>query len=264
MTDTNVAKDVDNANADNILFYFRSEEPDSETYSITLTQVELVGLFKNMYDSNPDDYTDKNKPLILALVNQPDENFTDVNYQINTNLLLSYVNEYLTMVKGKELTSDYCEEKHVSAGDYMNILSAEDVAYIEKFIESYKTLVHKFDAKRYVADASYKVIVKIKALAVLLSQIDNFLELESLAKKLYTYIAGITWNTSLTDIADAEKDPEFQRMQENAANTWRAKNPDKAAHYAPGVTTGDGKGNGDDSDGDVFENTALAAIAEDD
>mgnify|MGYP001567255942 FL=1 len=78
---------------------------------------------------------------------------------------------------------------------------------------------------------------KIEGLGILLSQVDEFLDIQSLANKIYAYMAVLIWNTSTVDFAEAMQDTQFKKAQESAVDLWLKNNPNKFAKYTKGHTT---------------------------
>jgi hypothetical protein len=226
------------------LFYFKSGEPNATIFALTEAQAKLSGVFKSMLQNAPSDSTDEAHAVILNVVTPPVEHTDNAYYQINTNKLLSIVYEYLSIWKDRELESDYVTEGPVSTGDPSQFLKAEDVKLLDAFIAEFKSYTHDYDEFKYTNNVSYSRMVKIRTLAILLSQVDNYLDIESFAKKIYVYIATLVWNTSLVDIMEAKNDPEFLKLQQQASDSWSRNNPDKAM-YVAGPTTGDGHENTD-------------------
>lgn len=227
------------------MFFFASSETPKSAYQLNEKQAMLCELFKTMIENEHAEKTTHANPVVLSVINHPDESFfgEEVHYAVNTNALLDYVAEYLNMWADNIKDSDYCTEDPVQSGDPTHYLKPIDIEFIENFISDWKGKVHKFDAHRYATDFNYARLTKIRTLSQLISQVDNFLGLESLAKKLYVYCATIVWNTSIVDIAEVEADPEFIKLQQDAITLWKLQNPEKAVHYVPSVTTGDGNEN---------------------
>lgn len=241
-------KSLDNETDDEPqMFYFASSENIRKIYSITEKQAMLSDLFKTTIENEHAEKTTELTPLILDVVSQPDESFfgSDVYYKINTVPLLRYVVQYLNLWSNELDKSDYCVEEPVTSGDPAHYLKPKDLGFIESFISAWKTNTNEFDEKLYESDPNYSRMVRIRTLAQLISQVDNYLGLDSLAKKLYTYTATIVWNTSIVDISEVEADPEFKKLQQDAVAMWKLHNPEKSTHYVTSVTTGDGQENDD-------------------
>lgn len=243
IVNTTDAKSLDDS--EEVMFYFISDEDSNKIFQITEKQAHISGLFKKILDNEHNEKSSVTNPVVLKIIPHPDESFygKEVHYNINTVSLLEYVMEYFNLWSDDITGSDYCVEGTVQSGDPNHYLKANDIDYIEKFIKTWKHNVNEFDEKKYETDLNYQRITKIRTLSQLISQVDNFLDIESLSKKLYIYTACIVWNTSIVDIAEVEADPEFAKLQEDAVALWRLQNPEKAAHYTSSVTTGDGKEN---------------------
>lgn len=238
--------DVKSLDADETsMFYFASSEKPRMVYQLTEKQASLSALFKSMIENEHAEPTTHACPVILNVVTHPDESFfgKEVTYNINTPQLLDYVMKYILLWADDLTGSDYCTEDPIQSGDPTHHLKPVDIAFIENFIDTWKHNVCEFDLEKYNTDTNYNRIVKIRTLSQLISQVDNYLDCESLSKKLYIYIATCIWNTSIVDIAEVEADPEFVKLQQDAIALWKLQNPEKAVHYAPSVTTGDGKEN---------------------
>lgn len=233
-------------NAD-VLFYFASGEKPKLSFQLTEKQARLSGTFSDMLDNEHAEKTTQSNPIVLGIISHPDESYfgKDVVYNINTATLLKYVVDYINLWTDDLDSSDYCTEEPVQSGDPTHYLKERDITYIENFISQWKYLTHEFDDSRYNSDPNYNRLVKIRTLSQLISQADNFLHIESIAKKLYIYIATIVWNTSIVDISEVESDPEFAKLQQDAITSWKLQNPEQSLHYAPSVTTGDGNENED-------------------
>jgi hypothetical protein len=211
------------------------EEPDSpelwtfysadgnNKYVVSQEVAKLSGVFANMVE-----HSTHEKAVSLSVVNQTSE-YSNLQYQINTDDMLNYVYKYFKLWENSPATANYVKIEPIQTSEISHVLKPVDLEYIESFLRD-----HIPDADLSVSDIRKK---KIECLGVLLSQVDEFLDIESLANKIYAYIAVLIWNTSAVDFAEAMHDPEFKQAQESAIADWYKDNPTNFADYVRSHTT---------------------------
>lgn len=228
-------------------FHFASFENPKQVFQITEQQAKLCGAFKAILDNESLEKTSIKNPLVLPSISQVDSSVINerVTYTINTRELLDYVIEYLNIWKDSLSSSDYCNDDQVKTGDPSHILKQQDINFIKKYITEQKINIPKYDEDKYNNIIGYKRKVDIQCLARLASQADDYLQLDSLGKKIYKYLGTIVWNMSLYDVAELDKDEEFIAYQKHATDLWKTMNPEKSIYSVPSVTAGDGVVNSD-------------------
>ena len=206
-------------------------------YTVSKEGLYMSTTFKDMVEGT------KETNITLSKVIQRHENDPNVVYHLNSDRLLSYVYKYMKLWEGREKSADYVEVAPVQTSEFNHVLThAEDLQFIEDFIQ--ETLLDIRTKKlpgypqipeKMTRHERRRLICTI--LGELACQCDELLNIQSLASKIYAYIAVKIWCTSAADFAHAMQDPDFKIAQEKALEEWRQLNPDKFSAYANTQTT---------------------------
>ena len=188
-------------------FTFSSKD-SNEKFTVSREVAKLSTLFKTMLEGNSHDDT-----VVLEPVKQED-------FIINTTDLLRWVYKYFKLWEETPDLADYVVVKPYQTNDITHILRDKDI----EFIQSY--LIGLESRKQIIA-----------ALGILLTQVDEFVEINSLSNKIYAYISVLIWNTSAVDFAEAMEDPDFKEAQDKALEEWKLANPDHFSNYVRSHTT---------------------------
>ncbi len=195
-----------------------------ERFTVPEKAAKLSGIFKTMIDNSENE-----KAVSLQIVDQIVDGSDEV-YQINTDNMLQYVYDYFKLWEEDTSKADYVEVAPVQTSELTHVLQEKDIRFIQNYLDNempeFKGSEQQIRRKR------------IETLGKLLSQVDEFLDIQSLSNKIYTYIAVLVWNTSIVDFSDALKDPIFKAAQDAAIAQWEKDNPNKFANYVRSHTTG--------------------------
>ncbi len=202
--------------------FYSSES--TERFSIPVTVAQLSETFSTMIKSSQNE-----KAVSLQIVEQPIEH-TNKTYLINTNHLLKYVYKYFKIWENAPEKANYVKEEPVQTSEIQHILKQVDIDLIEEYLEEYLRTnnISALDDHTKIRN------MQKEGLGVLLSQVDEFLNIKCFANKLYAYIAVLIWNTSVVDFADAMQDPEFYKAQQAAVEAWKL---DNESHFASYIRT---------------------------
>lgn len=192
-------------------------------YVVSQEVAKLSGVFADMVA-----HSTHEKAVSLSVVNQTSE-YNNLQYQINTDDMLGYVYKYFKLWEANPSAANYVKVEPIQTSEIAHVLKPVDLDYIESFL---RDQMPNMDLS--VSELRKK---KIESLGVLLSQVDEFLDIESLANKIYAYVAVLIWNTSAVDFAEAMHDPEFKQAQETAIADWYKDNPTNFANYVRSHTT---------------------------
>lgn len=199
-------------------------EAGKERFTVPEEVAKLSGTFKAMIDNSENE-----KAVSLQVVNQVVDGSNEV-YQINTNNMLKYVYDYFKLWEENPSKSDYVKVAPVQTSEVSHVLQEKDIQFIQNYLNNempeFKGTEQQIRNKR------------IETLGKLLSQVDEFLDIQSLSNKIYAYIAVLVWNTSIVDFSEALKDPTFKAAQDAAIAQWEKDNPNKFASYVRSHTTG--------------------------
>lgn len=216
---------LDTTNPSEELWTFYSTEGKVK-YEIPVQVAKLSGTFTNMIENSQNE-----KAVSFPVVTQQWE-CSNKTYQINTDELLNYVYKYFKLWESEPSKADYVKVEPVQTSEISHILQPKDIAYIEEYLDDYlKQAGNKKLTPKELREW------KTEGLGILLSQVDEFLDIQSLANKLYAYVAVIIWNTSPVDFAEALQDPEFKKAQDVAVAAWTKDNPNKFTNYVRSHTT---------------------------
>lgn len=226
-------------------FHFMSSEAGAKLYYVPVSIIRLSGFFTILHNNIKE--TEHKSHSVLTMLTKTYDGRT---YKLNTNRLLGWIEKYLLMWKDNSENIDYVsEDSPIQVGNPALVLNKIDLEYLEDFITSSLETYPTFDQNKYNSSTTYKRAVKIYILSELLVQAEGFLDIDSLAKKIYVYIATLFWNCSIIDVAEAEKDPIYKRIQTQLSEERLLRTE----------TTGDGHEN----DPDLEQLRASAELAED-
>ena len=219
----------------NDMYTFRAN--GGKPYTISKNALFLSGTFKDMVESS------KESNIVLSDVIQKHENDPSIVYHLNTDRLLSYVHKYMKIWEGREANADYVSVAPVQTSELNHILTdINDIQFLEEFIQETLLLIRTRKLPGYPPipeklqrHEKRRLICTI--LGELACQCDELLNIQSLASKIYAYIAIKIWETSAADFAYAMQDPNFKNAMDKALEEWRQLNPDKFSMYANGQTT---------------------------
>ncbi len=196
-----------------------------ERFTIPVEVAKMSGVFASMIEMSENE-----RAVSLSVIKQTFDNSQEV-FEVNTDKLFRYVYEYLMMWEPNLKKSDYVKVGPVQTSEIQHVLQDIDIKFIEGYLADYLA-----GFKGTISEVRRQ---KVKGLGVLLAQVDGVLDIQSLANKLYAYIAVTVWNTSIVDFAEAMNDPAFRKAQEAAIDTWKQDNPNRFAGYVRSHTTGD-------------------------
>ena len=194
---------------------FYSAESNNK-YTVLDKVASLSEVFKKMIENA---ISNNNERIVsLPIVEQHDE-YTNEIYKINTDKLLNYVYKYFLLWKDEPDKADYVQENPIQTSEIAHVLHKKDIDFINSYLNDELGL--------YTSRQN-----KLKALSVLLSQVSEFLEINSLSKKIYAYIAVMIWNLSINDFSDAlNNSNELKQEYDVAIKSWVSDNSNKFVEY---------------------------------
>jgi hypothetical protein len=131
--------------------------------------------------------------------------------------MLGYVYKYFKIWENDYKDAQYIGETIVQTNIPEHLLQERDIKYIQDYLNSE---LPQTDMNRTTLRKE-----KIKLLGILLTQTQTFLGIESLAHKIYIYIATMIWDLSVADFAELLEDPKMQKLHQNAIDQWIEDNP---------------------------------------
>jgi hypothetical protein len=190
------------------LWTFHSENSDV-TYTVTKNVARLSTLFSVMMNNA----VAENK-IRLTIVTKKMDGYDII---INTDKMLGYVYKYFKIWENDYKDAQYIGETIVQTNIPEHLLQERDIKYIQDYLNSE---LPQTDMNRTTLRKE-----KIKLLGILLTQTQTFLGIESLAHKIYIYIATMIWDLSVADFAELLEDPKMQKLHQNAIDQWIEDNP---------------------------------------
>lgn len=163
-------------------FYYKCK---NRIFTIKENDLTMVNMFKKMYEKNERMHNSIHTACTLL-----------ETYDLN---IVIFIDKYITIWSDK--AHDYIDDNFINTGKPEIILDELDILLIKEYLDdkiqnnvdfaTYNSL-HK---KRFIIKTIYNII-----------EACNKIELNSLLKKLYIYIADIIWNCSIIDVETFEKE----------------------------------------------------------
>lgn len=181
------AKAAKNTYKINTNFYFMVR--NGKTYSIKRSALMLIKIFKDMTDINKLTGATIETAVILERINIDDK------YELNTSDVIDFVHSYLLLWEDNPTAADYVTDI-VQTSNVEQIIRSVDLELINNYIsvlvtsETFSLLKTSIEKKQAL----------LKSLHLLVKNIDGYLHIASLTKKLHAYIACILWGCSMRDI----------------------------------------------------------------
>lgn len=201
-------------------FYFKSKN-SNHIYEVPTNTLPLCKHFEELYNISPLDYQ-KDTPYELLSVVHPDE-YTMREYKINTEWLLFYVEKYMLLWRDNPQDANYVKVKKCKASDINQFLVKRDSDFIKEYLNDRivnKELGLDIDVALYNRSANYKTKIDFYLLSHLLMQVDQYLNMESLANKIYTWCAVSIYNKSITDFYEILDDPYFKQLSNETTDKY--------------------------------------------
>ncbi len=190
----------------------------TKKYTVSEPVAALSKMFKTMIEN-----AENEKAVQLQVIQQVIEG-TDEKFEINTDRMLEYIYQYFKIWETNPELADYVPVGPVQTSEFSHVLQDKDIEFIEHYLSR--------EMPDYKGTESQIRRKKIETIGKLACQADGFLEIDSLAHKLYAYVAVLIWNTSIVDFSEALRDPEFKKIQYAAIEQWEKDNDNKFAAYA--------------------------------
>lgn len=186
-------------------FYYKSKDSDI-IYEVPYEVVHLSKIFSLMIEQHKDIERVKENAVVLDLVYISHVE-TSGQFTINTDQKLKYIDKYFKNWAGKSNDANYVKETCIKTSDIKNILKPVDLDLINEFINENILLIKEgkrpdytgFSEEDFEEDENYKRAIKLQLLNELLHQTE-FLDIESLIRKIMAYIGAIIWEVSLVDM----------------------------------------------------------------
>jgi hypothetical protein len=214
------------------IVYFKSTK-NQHVFNITEEQAGISSLLSSMDLSN----NNFDNPIILDDIYIENENTKHLIYEINTYEMLNYIYEYMNLWKDDIKDICYIKEEQIQIHNPALILVEKDYLFIKKYIDdninniiTKQKIYDKFNINEFNEKKNYNIMITIQILGELICQ-SEFLEIQSLANKLYAWCACLVWNTSLIDMYEANNDPYFMELQNKALDDYYQNNKDKKDFY---------------------------------
>ena len=163
-------------------FYYRCKD---RLFSIKETDLNMVLAFKKIYEKN-------------ERIHSHVSNACTILDPFDTAIAV-FIDQYISLWSGKEY--DYINEEIINNGKPEIILHDNDLMLIRGFIEYSISLNDQYASynslykKKYIVKSIYNII-----------EACGKIELKSLLKKLYIYIADIVWNCSIEEVLLVEEE----------------------------------------------------------
>lgn len=191
-------------------FYYKSKESDV-VYELSFDAAKLSGLFSVMIEQNRNENITKENAVALDVVYLQHTESTN-QFTINTDRMLKYVDMYFKIWSENPSSANYVKETSIQTSDISTILKQSDLSLINNYLMDNITLIkeHKrsdypdFSNWEFQNSENYKRSIKLQLLNELLSQVDEFLDIESFSNKIFAYIAAIICEVSLVNIDEGD------------------------------------------------------------
>jgi hypothetical protein len=178
-----VAKAAKAAYKNDANFYYKVR--NGKLYCIKRSALMLIKIFKEMSDINKNIGVCEDSAVILEEIN------IDGKYKLNTYEVIEFVNNYLLLWQDNPTQADYITDV-VQTSNVEQIIQSNDLKLINDYVNNY--VLHCYDTSMQKKQA------QLKSLHLLVKNIDGYLRINSLTKKLHAYIACILWSCSMKDI----------------------------------------------------------------
>ena len=171
---------------DNGNFYYKV--CNGKTYCVKKSALMLIKIFKDMTDANKTIGNSEDNAIILERINIDDK------YELNTDEVIEFVNNYLVLWQDNPTAADYVTDV-VQTSNVEQIIRSVDLQLINTYID---TIITQDDLASKAPMERKRAL--LKSLHLLVKNIDGYLHISSLTKKLHAYIACILWSCSMRDI----------------------------------------------------------------
>ena len=171
---------------DNSKFYYKV--CNGKTYCIKKSALMLIKIFKDMTDANKTLGSSIENAIVLERIN------IDGKYELNTDNVIEFVNSYLVLWQDNPTAADYVIDV-VQTSNVEQIIQNIDLQLINAYID---TIITQDDLASKPHMERKRAL--LKSLHLLVKNIDGYLHISSLTKKLHAYIACILWSCSMRDI----------------------------------------------------------------
>ena len=181
---------------------------NNEKFIITGGAIVLSGLLSDWRKKNPDQNEimlstqpnqQPNAPHVVQQSTMPQTNAP----HLNTPRLIKYIIQYLDMWTGYYTHCDYPIRLPIRTSDVSQVLYSQDWRFIKSYIDAEAQPVQIVPLQTgYIEHArslNLKTKSEISALAKLLDQAE-YLKIDSLEKKIYTYAATLLYDKTAVDI----------------------------------------------------------------
>jgi hypothetical protein len=190
---------------------------NNEKFIITGGAIALSGLLSDWRKKNPDQNEimlsgphqqrppnqPPNQPLNPLSVQPSNQPSGAVAQHLNTPQLIKYIIQYLDMWAGYYTHCDYPIRLPIRTSDVSQVLYSQDWRFIKSYIDAEAQPVQIVPLQAgYIEHAkslNLKTKSEIAALVKLLDQAE-YLKIDSLEKKIYTYAAALLYDKTAVDI----------------------------------------------------------------
>lgn len=163
-------------------FYYKCK---NRIFIIRENDLQMINMFKKLYEKNERMHNSIHTACTLL-----------ESYDLN---IVVFIDKYITIWSDKP--HDYIDDNFVNTGKPEVILNEYDISLLKEYIDdeiknsSEFTTLNPLHKKKFIIKKVYNII-----------EACNKIELNSLLKKLYIYIADIIWNCSIIDVETFEKE----------------------------------------------------------
>lgn len=163
-------------------FYYKCK---NRIFIIRENDLHIVNMFKKLYEKNERMHNNIHTASTLL-----------ETYDLNIVVL---IDKYITI--WSDGLHDYIDDNFINTGKPETILIEYDLSLIKEYIDdeiknsSEFASLNSLHKKKFIIKKVYNII-----------EACNKIELNSLLKKLYIYIADIIWNCSIIDVEAFEKE----------------------------------------------------------
>ena len=171
---------------------------NNEKFIITGGAIALSGLLSDWRKKNPDQ-----NEIMLSGPQQPSVQPPGAAPHLNTPQLIKYIIQYLDMWAGYYTHCDYPIRLPIRTSDVSQVLYSQDWRFIKSYIDAEAQPVQIVPLQvgyiEHARSLNLKTKSEISALVKLLDQAE-YLKIESLEKKIYTYAATLLYDKTAVDI----------------------------------------------------------------
>ena len=172
---------------------------NDEKFIITGGAIALSGLLSDWRKKNPD----QNEIMLSTQQTTQTQTTQPQKMHVNSPRLIKYIVQYLDMWAGYYTHCDYAIRLPIRTSDVSQVLYSQDWRFIKSYVDAEAQPVQivplQVGYMEHAKSLNLKTKSEIAALVKLLDQAE-YLKIDSLEKKIYTYLSTLLYDKTAVDI----------------------------------------------------------------